>query len=112
MGDIQPSRNFLMEIQGQPDFIYTQETVNYYSQLREGVLLVNSLNQQQQKLKQQILHQISGLQDLILDYEREINEAIDYLPAVTEMEKKHLNFAFHKIQHFEQQVQALLAQAW
>jgi hypothetical protein len=43
-------------------------------------------------------------------YEREIGDAIQYLGAVTEAEKKHLKNAYHKIQHQEQEVRRLLAQ--
>jgi hypothetical protein len=110
MGDIQPARNFLMEIQGQPDFVYTADTVKFYSQVKERVLQLNPIHPQQQQ-RQQLLKQIADLQDLIQDYQHEINEAIAYLPAVTETEKRHLQFAYHHIKKTEQQVQALLAQA-
>jgi DNA repair ATPase RecN len=108
MDDIQPLRNFLKEIQGLPDLIYTQEGVDHYNQLKEKVRQVNPVDHQQELLQKQLVKKIKGLQELIREYEREITEAIQYLGAVTEGEKKHLKAAFHKIRKIEQEVQELL----
>ena len=110
MEDIQPLRNFLKEIQGQPELIYTQVTVGHYAQLKKKLRQLPPADPAQRLLQQQVLKQLTGLLDLIRDYDREIKEAIDFLPAVTETEKKHLTYAYQKIQKTEQQVQALLAQ--
>lgn len=109
MEDIQPLRNFLKDIQGQPDLIYTQEAVDNYNRLKEQVLQAEAACRQQD-LQQQVLKKIDSLQALIREYEREINEANEFLGAVMEYEKKHLVKAFHRIRKTEQEVQQLLAQ--
>ena len=110
MEDIQPLRNFLKEIQGQPELIYTQVTVEHYAQLKKKLRQLHPADPAQRLLQQQVVKHLAGLLDLIRDYDREIKEAIDFLPAVTETEKKHLTYAYQKIQKTEHQVLALLAQ--
>jgi hypothetical protein len=109
MDDIQPLRNFLKEIQGQPDMIYTRQAVNHYNDLKEKVLTQES-DPGKAARQRHLAAQIESLQEQILVYEREIGDAIQYLGAVTEAEKKHLKNAYHKIQHQEQEVRRLLAQ--
>jgi hypothetical protein len=110
MNDIQPIRNFLTDIQGDPEFLYTLKEAAAYDQVKEKVKAVVAVNKQQVAMQKQLLKKIEGLQELIREYDREITEATEYLGQVSSTEKKHLKAAFNKIRKTEQEVQAYLVQ--
>lgn len=110
MDEIEPVRNFLKEIQGNPDLIYSQPAASAYRQEQEGVKEMNPVDKHQAALQKQLLKKLTHLQDLILEYDQEIHEAMDFLGAVSETEKKHLKSALNKIRKTEQEVQELRAQ--
>jgi phage shock protein A len=108
MNDIQPVRNFLTDIQGDPEFLYTRAAAAAYDQVKEKVKAVAAVNKQQGALQKQLVKKIEVLQDLIREYDREIMEATEYLGQVSPTEKKHLQVAFNKIRKTEQEVQELM----
>jgi hypothetical protein len=110
MDEIEPVRNFLKEIQGSPDLIYTQTAAAAFRREQERVKGTDPVDKHQAALQKQLLKKLALLQDLILEYDREIHEAMEYLGAVSETEKKHLKSALNKIRKTEQEVQELRAQ--
>jgi hypothetical protein len=110
MDDIEPVRNFLKEIQGNPDLIYTRAMAAAYHQEQERVKGMNPADKQQASLYKQLQKKLDHLHDLILEYDREIHEATEFLGAISEMEKKHLKSTLNKIRKAEQEVQDLRAQ--
>lgn len=110
MDDIEPVRNFLREIQGNPDLIYTQAAVVAYRQEQERLQQLIEENKQQASLQKQLLKKLTHLQELIRDYDRNIHEATEFLGDVSETEKKHLRAALNKIRKTEQEVQELRVQ--
>lgn len=103
MIEIQPVNLFLNEVQGEPELVYTQVKSEFYGRLKANLLLIDRAGQQM-VLQQQVIKQIEELQDLIQDYERQINEAIQYPGVITEMEKRNLQAAFQKLKLTEQEI--------
>ncbi|MGV3505467.1 MAG: hypothetical protein ACO1O1_17295 [Adhaeribacter sp.] len=110
MNDILPIRNFLTEIQGQPDFIYDRFALDHYAHLRESIAQAMRAGSPQLAIQQQALGLIEGLQGLIGDYEQNVLDAFEHLVVVTETEMQNLVLTYQQIKVLEQQVQALLAQ--
>lgn len=110
MEEIEPVRNFLKEIQGNPDLIYSQPAAAAYLQQQAGVKAMNPVDKHQAALQKQLLKKLTHLQDLILEYDQEIHEAMAFPGAISEMEKKHLKAALNKIRKAEQEVQELRRQ--
>jgi DNA repair ATPase RecN len=110
MDEIEPVRNFLKEIQGHPDLVYTQAAAAAYQQQQQVVQQVVPVDKQQASLQKQLLKKLALLQELIRDYDREVHDATEFLGAVSETEKKHLRSAWNKIRKTEQEVQELRAQ--
>jgi hypothetical protein len=110
MNDILPIRNFLAEIQGQPEFIYDRLAYDRYAHLKESLAQAMPDDSPQGAIQQQALLLIEGLQDLIGDYEQSVLDAFEHLVVVTETEKQNLVLTFQHIKVLEQQVEALLAQ--
>ena len=110
MDDILPLRNFLKEIQGQPEFIYDRTALDRYAHLKEDVAQSAPAGSQQQAVQEQALLVIEALQDLIREYEQSVLDAFEHLVVVTETEKQYLTVSYQQIKVLEQQVQTLLAQ--
>lgn len=110
MDDILPLRNFLNEIQGQPELIYDRTALDRYDNLKEDVAQSVPAGSQQKAVQQQALLVIGALQDLIREYEQSVLDAFEHLVVVTETEKKYLIVTYQQIKILEQQVQTLLAQ--
>ena len=109
MNDILPLRNFLTEIQGEPDLIYDRFARDRYAHLKESIAQSMGKDSPQLAIRQQALLLIEGLQDLILEYEQNVLDAFEHLVVVTETEKQYLVLTYQQIKVLEQQVQALLA---
>lgn len=110
MDDILPLRNFLKEIQGQPEFTYDRSALDRYAHLKEYVAQSIPAGSQQKALQQQALLVIEALQDLIREYEQSVLDAFEHLVVVTETEKQYLILTYQQIKVLEQQVQVLLDQ--
>lgn len=111
MNDILPLRNFLTEIQGQPDLIYDRLARDRYAQLKESIARSVGKDSPLLAIQEKAILLIEGLQDLIQEYEQNVLDAFAHLVVVTETEKQYLVLTYQQIRVIEQQVQALLALA-